>query len=63
MKLPVHPPTVKIPYQLRMLEKYGLDVSLCPVCKKGHLERVAIVYPDCRGSPFDPGSFETQKTA
>jgi len=63
MGLPLHPPTVKVPYQHRMLEKYGLDVSLCPVCKKGRLECVGITYPNCRGSPFDPCSFETQKTA
>jgi hypothetical protein len=63
MKLPIHPPTVKVPYQLRMLEKYGVDVSLCPMCKKGRLECLGIIYPDCRGSPFDPSSFEIQKTA
>ena len=27
MELPVHPPTVKVPYQLRMLEKYGVDMT------------------------------------
>lgn len=51
MQLPQHPPTVKIPYQLRMLEKFGVDVTLCPKCKTGHLQLVAIVLPMNRGSP------------
>lgn len=52
MQLPLHPPTVKIPYQLRMLEKYGIDVSLCPKCGQGLLALIEKVYPDNRGSPF-----------
>ena len=35
MKLPPHPPTVKIPYQLRILEKYGVDVKFMPVVQAG----------------------------
>ena len=51
MQLPPHPPGVKIPYQIRMLEKYGVDVTLCPKCKTGHLSLVAVVFPMNRGSP------------
>ena len=52
MKLPLHPPTVKIPYQLRMLEKYGINVSLCSRCGQGLLALIEKVYPGNRGSPF-----------
>ncbi len=52
MRLPLHPPTVKIPYQLRMLEKYGINVSLCPKCSQGQLVLIEKVYPGNRGSPF-----------
>ena len=52
MRLPVHPPTVKIPYQLRMLGKYGIDVNLCPQCGQGRLALIEKVYPGNRGSPF-----------
>jgi len=52
MNLPLHPPTVKIPYQLRMLEKYGIDVNLCPKCGQGLLVLIEKVYPGNRGSPF-----------
>jgi hypothetical protein len=51
MKLPAHAPTVKIPYQLRILEKYGINISLCPVCKKGKLLLIDKVFPQNRGSP------------
>lgn len=52
MQLPLHPPTVKIPYQLRMLEKYGIDVTLCPKCSQGRLALIEKVYPGNRGSPL-----------
>lgn len=53
MKLPLHPAvSVKIPYQLRLLEKYGIDVEQCPKCKKGRLMLIEVVYPRNRGSPF-----------
>ena len=38
MKKPQHPAVVKIPTALRMLERYGKDISLCPACKKAKLE-------------------------
>lgn len=52
MQLPQHPPTVKIPYQVRMLEKYGIDVNICPSCSQGRLVLIEKVYPGNRGSPF-----------
>jgi hypothetical protein len=52
MRLPLHPPTVKIPYQLRMMEKYGINVSLCPQCGQGQLVLIEKVYSGNRGSPF-----------
>jgi len=52
MNLPLHPPTVKIPYQLRILEKYGVDVTICPSCSQGRLVLIEKVYPNNRGSPF-----------
>lgn len=52
MKLPQHPPTVLIPYHLRLLEKYGIDIFLCPKCKNAKLELIEIVFPNIRGSPM-----------
>jgi hypothetical protein len=52
MNLPLHAPTVKIPYQLRMLEKYGINVTLCSRCNQGHLVLIEKVYPGSRGSPL-----------
>ena len=51
MKLPPHPPKVKIPFRLRILEKYGVDISLCPECNKAKLLLIEIVYPNNKGSP------------
>jgi hypothetical protein len=39
------PPKVNIPAAQRMLEQYGHDITLCPKCKKGKLELIAIIYP------------------
>lgn len=52
MKLPQHPPTVVIPYHLRLLEKYGIDIFLCPKCKNAKLELIEIAFPNIRGSPM-----------
>ncbi len=51
MHLPPHAPTVKIPFYIRYFEKFGVDITLCPACKKGHLQLVNIVFPSIRGSP------------
>jgi hypothetical protein len=38
-------PVVHIPVAVRMLEKYGEDITQCPVCKEGSLVLIAIIYP------------------
>ena len=48
----------KLDRQIDQLEKYGIDIFLCPKCKKGNLELIEIVFPCIRGSP---SSFENQK--
>ena len=45
LKLPPLPPKINIPVAVRLLEKYGTDITLCPKCKQGKLLLVAIVYP------------------
>lgn len=63
MELPLHPEAVKIPFRLRYLEKFGVDILICPVCKKGHLQLVGVVFPCSRGSPgFIPNKAFEAKT-
>ena len=38
------PPKVQVPVCQRMLEKYGKDITLCPVCNKGRLVLICISY-------------------
>lgn len=45
MKLHALPPKISVPVAVRMLEQYGRDITLCPKCKTGHLQLIAIVYP------------------
>ena len=45
MKLPLHKGLVKIPIQLRMMERYGIDVRECPCCKHKTLQLLKIYYP------------------
>ena len=45
MKLPLHKGLVKIPLQLRMMERYGIDVNECPCCKQKTLQLLKIYYP------------------
>lgn len=45
MKLSPLPPQINIPVAVRMLEQYGHDITLCPKCKTGKLQLIAIVYP------------------
>jgi hypothetical protein len=44
MNLPPPPPAVTIPFYLRLLEKTGTDIFLCPKCKNRSLEVADIVY-------------------
>jgi len=48
MKLPQHKGLVKIPLQLRMMERYGIDVKECPCCKQKTLQLLKIFYPCAR---------------
>ena len=45
MNLQPLPPKVQVPVAVRMLEKFGKDISQCPKCNRGKLVLVAIVYP------------------
>lgn len=44
LQLPPPPPKVQVPVKLRILEKQGVDITLCPVCKTGTMELVATYY-------------------
>lgn len=48
MKLPLHKPPVKIPIQLFMMLRYGVDMMQCPACKNKTLQLLKIVYPGQR---------------
>lgn len=45
MKLPVHKVIVNIPLQVRMLEKYGIDIHECPCCKAKTMQLVHVYVP------------------
>jgi hypothetical protein len=45
LKLPLHKGLVKIPLQVRLLEKHGMDILSCPRCLKSSLQLVRIYYP------------------
>jgi len=48
LNLPIHPQTVKIPLEIRLKEKYALDMYQCSCCDKGRLEIVAVRYFNIR---------------
>lgn len=39
------PVKVQVPVGIRMMEKYGKDITLCPACNKGKLMLINITYP------------------
>jgi hypothetical protein len=45
MKLPLHTGVVKIPLQLYMVEKYGIDTRECPCCKNKTMQLISVFYP------------------
>jgi len=47
LKLQPLPPKVQIPVTVRMLEKYGKDITLCPKCNTGKLMLIHIDYGGC----------------
>ena len=53
MGLPEHPPTTKVPFFIRLIEKFGYDIHQCQHCKKGYFELMEKVYPRNRGSPLN----------
>ena len=46
LKLPPLPPNVQVPVSVRMLEKYGKDITLCPKYNRGKLVLIHINYGD-----------------
>ena len=46
LKLPPLPPKVQIPVSVRMLQKYGKEITLCPKCNRGKLVLTHINYGD-----------------
>ena len=51
LKLSPLPPRVQVPVSIRMLEKYGKDITLCPKCKSGKLMLIHIDYGDHETKP------------
>jgi hypothetical protein len=45
LQLPPHPPAVQIPFSVRLRERYGVDVGVCPTCGARTLKLVAVRYP------------------
>lgn len=48
MHLPVHPEHTVVPVAVRMLEKYGVDITLCPACRRSKLELLYVRRPKGR---------------
>ena len=44
LQIPLHPPAVLVPWQLRLLEKYGIKHNECPQCKNRSLQLVKVHY-------------------
>lgn len=44
LRLPKPPPKIRMPIRIRLREKTGIDIHLCPVCKKGTMNKVATYY-------------------
>ena len=45
MKLPVHKGLVKIPVQLYLVLRYGIDITECPCCKNRTMQLICCSYP------------------
>ena len=45
MKLPIHKAIINIPIQVRMLEKYGIDLKECSCCMGKTMELIGVVVP------------------
>lgn len=44
LKLPRHPKVVQVPFSVRLEERYGVDVRVCPACGRRSLQLVAVQY-------------------
>ncbi len=44
LQLPAHPPAVKVPWQTRLLEKFGIKHDECPHCKNRTLQLISVNY-------------------
>ena len=45
MKLPSHKPLLTIPVQVRIMEQFGIDITVCPCCRNKTLQLVHVSYP------------------
>ena len=45
MKLPVHKELVKIPVQLYLVLRYGINIAACPDCKNRTMQLISCSYP------------------
>jgi Putative transposase/Transposase zinc-binding domain len=45
MKLPLHKGLVKVPLEVQLLERYGIDIKECPLCKAKTLQLIQVCYP------------------
>ena len=45
MQLPKHPPPVKVPWQVRLLEWFGIVADKCPQCNQAILRLIACQFP------------------
>ena len=59
MQLPPPPPKVQVPVKVRMLEKHGVDISICPICKTGTMQTVATYY---KGVLCNPSGSRSMKS-
>lgn len=48
MELPQHPPPIKVPWQVRLLERFGKQVNECPCCHRQTLQLLTVIYPKAR---------------
>jgi hypothetical protein len=45
MELPLHKPLPNVPAKVQIMERYGIDITVCPCCKNKTLQLVHISYP------------------
>ncbi len=45
MELPQHPPPVAVPWQIRLIERFGIQANECPCCHQPTLQLLTVIYP------------------